>query len=356
MNLSTDIQRAKILIVDDQPANVLLLERMLQRAGYTNVRSTTRSSEVCALHAEHHFDLILLDLQMPDMDGFQVMEELKGIEVGAYLPVLVITAQPEHKLRALRAGARDVISKPFDRVEAMARVGNLLEVRLLHKALCNFNAALELRVRERTVELHDGYVETIFIMTRAAEHKDEDTGSHVRRISHYCSELARLLGLDEEFVDLLFVASPMHDVGKIGIQDHILLKQGGFTPQEWEVMKTHAAMGAQILGSSKSPYLQLGAQVALCHHERWDGSGYPNGQRGEEIPMAARIMNICDIYDALRSERPYKPAFDHQRAMEIITVGDGRTLPEHFDPRVLATFVAHNTVFQAIFENGAHPP
>ncbi len=349
MKYSGDMQDGKILIVDDQSSNVLLLQRMLQGAGYTRVSATTCSSEVCAWHAEHRYDLILLDLNMPDMDGFEVMEGLKAIEVDGYLPVLVITAQPDLKLRALRAGAKDFISKPFDMVEVLARVSNMLEVRLLHQSLRDLNDTLEQRVRERTADLREGYVETIFTMTRAAEHKDEDTGSHVRRISHYCRALAQLLGLGAEFVDQIFIASPMHDVGKIGIPDHILLKPGGFTPAEWTVMQTHAAMGAEILGHSKSPYLQLGAEIALDHHERWDGSGYPNGKRGEAIPMAARIMNICDIYDALRSTRPYKAAFDHQRTMDIIKRGDGRTQPAHFDPRVWRAFTEHHLTFQAIF-------
>jgi putative two-component system response regulator len=278
------------------------------------------------------------------------MEGLKSIEVDAYLPVLVITAEPELKLRALRAGAKDFISKPFDVVEVLARVHNMLEVRLLHQSLRDFNSTLEQRVRERTADLHDGYVETIFTMTRAAEHKDEDTGTHVRRISHYCRALAQALGLDAEFVDRIFIASPMHDIGKIGIPDHILLKPGGFSPDEWGIMKTHAAMGAEILGSSKSPYLRLGAEIALDHHERWDGSGYPHGKRGEAISLAARIMGICDIYDALRSVRPYKPAFDHQQSVDIITRGDGRTDPAHFDPMVLAAFSANHLAFEQIFD------
>ncbi len=350
MNLSQGLQNGKILIVDDQLANVQLLERMLLGAGYTNVSSTTYPSEVCRLHAQHRYHLILLDLNMPGMDGFQVMEGLKRIEADAYLPVLVITAQSELKLLALRTGAKDFISKPFDMVEVLARVHNMLEVRMLHQSLSDFNANLERLVRERTSDLQNGYEETIFTMTRAAEHKDEDTGSHVRRISHYCRMLARDMGLNAEFVDQIYIASPMHDVGKIGIPDHILLKPGGFFPEEWEVMKTHAAMGAEILGRSKSPYLQMGAQIALDHHERWDGSGYPQGKRGDEISLAARIMSICDIYDALRSVRPYKLAMAHQRAVDIINQGDGRTHPGHFDPQVLAAFARNHLAFEQIFQ------
>jgi len=350
MKLSVDTLSGKILIVDDQFANVLLIQRILMDAGYTAVTSTTDPTTVCGLHAKNHYDLILLDLQMPKMDGFQVIEGLKEFETSGYLPVLVITAQPDYKLRALHAGAKDFVSKPIDMAEVLARVHNMLEVRLLHRALNDQNAKLEARVLERTADLHDGYVETIFTMTRAAEHKDEDTGAHVQRISYYSSALARFMGQSEEFVNAIFYASPMHDVGKIGIPDHVLLKPSGFTPEEWGVMKTHAAMGAKILGDSKSPYLRMGAEIALNHHERWDGGGYPGGKQGEAIPLAARIMNICDIYDALRSKRPYKPAFDHDKAVGIITQGDGRTMPSHFDPEILAAFKSNHKVFQEIFE------
>lgn len=347
---ANDILQAKLLIVDDLPANVALLEQMLRGAGYTDITTTMDPTVVCELHRVNGFDLILLDLQMPVMDGFEVMEKLRTLDDVDYLPVLVITAQPGHKLRALKSGAKDFISKPFEMSEVLARVHNMLEVRLLHKELHGFNDLLEQRVQERTAELRESYIETIFTMLRAAEHKDEDTGAHLKRISQDSRSLARLMGMDEVFIDTIFFASAMHDIGKIGIPDDILLKPGSLSPDEWLVMQGHASMGAKILGTSKSPYLQMGAAIAQDHHERWDGSGYPNGKQGAEIALCARIMNICDIYDALRSKRPYKPALDHLAAMHIIEHGDGRTQPEHFDPAVLSAFTRHHEVFRDIFD------
>jgi putative two-component system response regulator len=346
----SEILNASILLVDDMEANVRLLDRTLRGAGYVSIASTMDPYEVCELHRKNRYDLILLDLQMPGMDGFQVMEGLKEIETGGYLSVLVITAQPGHKLRALQAGAKDFISKPFDLTEVLTRIHNMLEVRLLHKELHRYNDVLEQRVRERTADLQENYQETIFTMIRAAEYKDKDTGAHVQRISYYCSKLSERLGLDRGFRDKIFFASPMHDIGKIGIPDHILLKPDGFTPGEWEVMKGHAPLGARILGNSKSPYLKMGAEIALNHHERRDGGGYPSGLKGEAIPLSARIMNICDIYDALRSKRPYKPAFDHLKTVDIITRGDACTQPEHFDSAILEAFKQDHESFRGIFE------
>ncbi len=347
---SPRILGARVLVVDDQDINVKLLEHVLQIAGYTAVTSTTDPREVCDLHKKNRYDAILLDINMPHMDGFQVMEELKKIETDGYLPVLALTADPGHKLRALQAGAKDFVSKPFDHVEVLTRIYNMLEVRLLQKELRDHNELLETRVRERTAEVHESHHETILTMTRAVEYKDNDTGLHINRISYHCREMSAALGMSNTFRDEIFYGSPMHDIGKIGIPDSILMKQGPLTPEEWVVMKTHTTLGAQILANAKSPYLKMGADIALNHHERWDGSGYPAGLAGEAIPLSARIMNICDVYDALRSRRPYKQPITHLQVVEIILNGDGRTLPEHFDPAILDQFRRCHRTFENIFE------
>ncbi len=343
-------RQATILIVDDEAANRKLLEALLKAEGYFTLDASS-GKEALTIVERTPADLILLDVMMPEMDGFEVAYRLKADPASRTIPIIMVTSMDDRssRLRALDAGAEEFLSKPVDRAELWVRVRNLLRLKEYQDRLADHNRLLEEQVTARTAQLAASYRETIFTMTRAAEYKDEDTGLHVKRISHYCQDLARHLGLDTEFCDTIFYASPMHDIGKIGIPDHILLKPGGFAPEEWTVMKTHAFQGWKILAASDSPYLQMGAEIALNHHERWDGGGYPNGISGEAIPLAARLMNICDQYDALRSKRPYKPAFDHGKAMAIITEGDGRTLPSHFDPLVLDAFRQRAESFRAIY-------
>ena len=347
----SEIHAAKILVVDDQEANVKLLQYMLKGAGYVSITATLDSRDVYNLCRANQYDIIVLDLNMPHKNGFQIIESLREIEEFGYLPILVVTAEPAHKLKALGMGAKDFVSKPFDNIEVLTRIHNMLEVRLLHKRLHGQNTALEAKVRERTVELRDSYRETVLTITSAIEHKDSDTGLHIQRIGLYCETLARTLGKSPQFCDEIFYASPMHDIGKVAIPDHILLKEDGFTPSEWETMKTHAEIGAEILKERKSPYLKMGMEIALNHHECWDGSGYPNGLIGEQIPLSARIMHICDIYDALRSKRPYKEAFAHEKALNIIQQGDGRTRPEHFDPEVFQALSTAAEYFCEIYRD-----
>jgi putative two-component system response regulator len=351
MATTPEILSSKILIVDDDEEDIMLIKSALEEAGFKSISSTTDPRKAFGLHLREHFSLVILDILMPYLDGYEVMEQLKVIEKESYLPVLVMTHDAGAMSRALKAGAKDLLSKDFDPTELQSRAFNMIEVRLLHKELRETKDKLEQRVRERTSDLENSYQETIVAMTRAAEFKDKDTGEHLNRISHYCRVMAADLDLDTDYQEQIFFASPMHDIGKIGIPDHILLKTDGLSLNEWEIMKGHSELGRNIIGHARSPYLKMGAEIALCHHETWDGSGYPNHLAGDSIPFSARIMNICDVYDALRSKRPYKPALDHDTAVKIITQGDGRTMPEQFDKTILHSFIQIKDTFGKIYES-----
>ena len=331
-----DVANARILVVDDQLPNVMLLEKILAGEGYGRVETITDSREVVEAYRARRHDLILLDLNMPHLTGFQVMEQLKAIELDDYVPILVLTAQPDRqtRLKALEMGAKDFLTKPFDRVEVLNRIRNMLEVRLLHNQVRDQNRILEERVRERTKELADTRLEIIRRLGRAAEYRDNETGLHIIRMSKFSEILGRAAGMSDADAEMLLNASPMHDIGKIGIPDRILLKPGKFEPAEWEVMKTHTTIGAELLSGHGSDLMQLASEIALTHHEKWDGSGYPHGLRGDEIPLVGRIVALSDVFDALTSERPYKKAWPVEEAVKYIRDNAGK----HFDPRLVGLF------------------
>lgn len=328
---------ACILVVDDQPPNVKLLERILTSSGFTNVLSTTDSREVSTLYREHQVDLILLDINMPHKSGFDVMEELNEIESESYLPILVLTAQTddETRFKALDLGAKDFLTKPFERIEVLTRIRNMLEVRLLHNQVREQNKTLEEKVRIRTEELVDTRMEIIRRLGRAAEYRDNETGFHIIRMSHFCEIIALECGMNPFEADLLLNASPMHDIGKIGIPDSILLKPGKLDKNEWEIMKTHTTIGAEILSGHPSKLMETARIIALTHHEKWDGSGYPNNLKGEDIPLVGRIVAVSDVFDALTSERPYKKAWSVEDALKEIQSGAGK----HFDPDIVTVMM-----------------
>jgi putative two-component system response regulator len=333
---SEHILQSKILIVDDQQPNILLLEKILELEGYTNLHSSSDPREVVPRHQEHHYDLILLDIRMPYLDGFQVMEQVDAMFHCDYLPIIVLTAQMdvETRIRALEAGAQDFLTKPFHQLEVLHRIRNYLEVRTLYNHRRKHGNLLEEKIRQRTRELEETRLEIIRRLAAAGEYRDNETGLHVVRMSKSCQVVARAAGLGEGACELILHASAMHDLGKIGIPDHILLKPGQLSSEEWDVMKNHTEIGARILGEHVSDIMQMARSIAMTHHERWDGTGYPKGLCGEEIPLEGRIAAICDVFDALTSKRPYKEALSFDEAVAIINKGAGT----HFDESLVNHF------------------
>jgi putative two-component system response regulator len=315
----------------------MLLEGILQEEDFTSYRSITDSREVLPAFVEYLPDLILLDLQMPYVDGFAVMKQIQAfIAPDDFLPILVLTADitPEAKRRALSEGALDFLTKPFDTTEVLLRIKNLLHTRSLHRQLQEHNQVLDQRVRERTEELEATQLEILERLALAAEYRDDDTGKHTQRVGESAARIAEVLGWSAAEVELIRRAAPLHDVGKIAISDLILLKPGKLTPEEFEQMKAHTTLGAQMLSGGRFPLLQLAEKIALTHHERWDGSGYL-GLSEEAIPMAGRIVTVADVFDALTSERPYKKAWSINEAVEEIKRQSGR----QFDPCVVDAFL-----------------
>ncbi len=335
-----EITDARVLIVDDEPANVRLLERILERDGFEQVDSTKDPRHFLALFASRRPDMVLLDLHMPVMDGFAVLDQLKGrIGQNDFVPIVVLTADitPQAKERALSAGAHDFLTKPVDPTEVLLRIRNLLQTRIYYQQLQGQNELLERKVRERTRQYDHAQIETLELLARAAEYRDDDTGQHAQRVGHLSALLAQEMGMEPDTVYLIRRAAPLHDVGKIGTPDDILLKPGKLTDEEFEEIKQHTTIGAGILAGSTFPVLQLAQEIALYHHEHWDGSGYMNLE-AETIPITARIVHAVDVLDALTHERPYKKAWPIEDALRELE----ELKEKFFDPVVVdAVFRLH---------------
>ena len=331
------VKNARILIVDDQDANVLLLERLLATAGYKNFMSTKDPRQVLPLFGKFQPDLILLDIMMPHLDGYSVMQQIcPRVPDGDYLPILVLTADTntEAKRKALAMGARDFLHKPLDATEVLLRIKNLLETRFLHLHLHNQMDLLEEQVKEKTRGLEEARVEILRKLALAGEYREDPTGEHAKRVGETAAILARAANLPKAQVELIRLAAQLHDVGKIAVPETLLRKPGPLTSDERDQMRLHAAVGARMLSGTQLPLLQMAEEIALCHHEHWDGNGYAS-LKEQDIPVAARIVAIAETFDVMTHDRPYRAAVSKADALAEISRQSGR----QFDPRLVDVFL-----------------
>ncbi len=327
-----------VLIVDDSDINLALIKALVLKLGECQPVLFEHPIKALEWCRENVPDLVIVDYMMPEMDGLGFISAFRALHGRNEIPVLMVTANDQKDVRyeALLGGANDFLIKPIDRIEFSARVRNMLSLRTGQKFLADRAEHLATLVDERTREIRDREKELIFRISRAAEFRDPETGAHIQRMAHYSRIIAKGLDLDEATQQLILEAAPMHDVGKIGIPDYILLKPGRLTPEEFEVMKGHARMGYELLSDSHSEIMKAGAEVAISHHEKYDGSGYPHGLKGNKIPLFGRITAVADVFDALTSERPYKKAWSLEDACLFLEEGRGK----HFDPLCVEAFLA----------------
>lgn len=346
---------AKILVVDDLEANRDMLSRRLQNLGH--IVTCAESGKVALQHlAGAAYDLVMLDLMMPEMGGYEVLQAIKEQPHLVHLPVIMVSANDEMEniVKCIEIGAEDYLPKPFNPVLMRARVEASLQKKTLHDREAVYQHELETRVRDQVREISSAQLAAIFAMSKLAESRDNETGAHLERMREYCKLLAAKMAhlekyqrvIDEDFIEGIYAASPLHDIGKVGIPDNILLKAGKLDLAEWEIMKTHAIIGGATLRAVDEQHpgnmlIRMGIDIAEGHHEKWDGSGYPHGLSGESIPIAARILALGDVYDALTSKRCYKQAFSHEDARLIIVQGSGH----HFDPEVVEAFLSIESDF-----------
>jgi putative two-component system response regulator len=342
-----------IAIIDDNPVNLTLLQHLLQREGNCRTVSFGDPRDGLRFCLENDPDLILVDYMMPSMNGIELITEFRARERSGEVPIVMITASDEREVRhgALQVGATDFLTKPIDNKELSARVRNMLRLRLAARREGQRAEWLAQEVDKATEAIRERERELVVRMSRAAEFRDPETGTHIQRMAHYSELIARRLGLSPADQKMILAAAPMHDVGKIAIPDGILLKPGRLTPDEFEVMKGHAQQGHNLLEGSDAPVLRVGAEIALTHHEKFDGSGYPQGLQGSDIPLFGRICAVADVFDALTSVRPYKKAWTFEDARALLAEGSGA----HFDPDAVRVFLDADDEIQVISQRFRDP-
>lgn len=342
----------KILIVDDNPTNLVVLKALSAKLDGNEVHTFGIPAEALAWCEANLPDLVLLDYMMPEMDGFEFLARFRALPGRDEIPVIMVTAdnEPEVRYRALELGANDFLTKPVDKTEFLARMRNMLALRRSRKQLADHAAWLAEEVRKATADIVQRERGAIFLLSKVAEYRDPETGAHILRMANYSRLIGREMGFSEGDLELLFDAAPMHDIGKVGIPDHILLKPGKLNPDEWAIMKSHARLGSDAIEGAERDshhtveFLVLAKEIARWHHERWDGSGYPDGLKGDAIPISARLMALADVFDALINRRVYKEPMPFDQAHATIVAGRG----SHFDPDVVDAFVAIFEQFKAI--------